>query len=96
MSEVSTITYHHTGAGSGGTINRTVNRTVHGSPGPGNRGTVYISVQGATDRRPRPVTGSIAVYRRAAGARQIPPHIHLWGGNQFWTVTEWSWSSRKP
>lgn len=20
----------------------------------------------------------------------------LWGGNQFWTVTEWSGSSRKP
>lgn len=22
--------------------------------------------------------------------------LNLWGGNQFWTVTEWSGSSRKP
>lgn len=28
-----------------------------------------------------------------------PDDAHLadvWGGNQFWTVTEWSGSSRKP
>lgn len=22
--------------------------------------------------------------------------VEVWGGNQFWTVTEWSGSSRKP
>ncbi|EBC6510080.1 GhoT/OrtT family toxin [Salmonella enterica] len=22
--------------------------------------------------------------------------LSVWGGNQFWTVTEWSGSSRKP
>lgn len=29
---------------------------------------------------------------------QVPVQVllYVWGGNQFWTVTEWPGSSRKP